>query len=175
MKYCKSCRTPYTDTVERCTECGKRLSVIIDLNEPVRLCTIGGTERALLNGMLDDAGIPHMENSHITQGVANELVTGYDVKLNNITVTVPFQALPEASGLLSTLETVENPIELLLPEIEAYIEHLKTSMHTDRKHMSPALRTTVKVLSVLLFLILVALAVLGTDKIMDIIKGLFGG
>ena len=41
--------------------------------------------------------------------------------------------------------------------------------------MSPALRTTIKVLSAVAFLIIVALVVLGTDKITEFIKGLFGG
>ena len=175
MKYCKSCLTVYSSGEIYCPVCSKKLRDIVDLNEPVKLCVIGGTERALLNGMLDDAGIPHMENNRIPQGVANELVTGYDVKLNNIIVTVPFQALPKASELLSTLETVENPIEPLLPEIEAHIVRMKAKREEDKQPMNPALRTTVKVITAILFLILVAVVVLGTDKIMELIKGLLGG
>ena len=175
MRFCKSCKAVYTSSAEVCAECGKRLYEITDINEPVRLCVIGGTERALLRGLLDDAGIPYNEVNYHQQGVANEVVTGYDVKLNNISVFVPFQALPKASELLSTMETVENKIEPMLPEITAYIEHLRNDSPEEKSTMSPALRTTVKVVSALLFLALVALVVLGTDKITELIKGLFGG
>ena len=174
MKFCSSCKTIHPATDELCPACGKKLSDITDINEPVVLCVIGGTERALLCGLLDDAGIPHLENNVQPQGVANELVTGYDVKLNNLTVTVPFQALPEASELLSTIETVENRIEPMLDEITAHIVYLRDNPGQEKK-MSRSKRTTIKVLTALLFLLLVAAVVLGTDALTGWIKGLFGG
>ena len=175
MKYCKICKAVYHEKDAQCPECGKKLAQITDLNEPVRLCVIGGTERAMLTGLLDDAGIPHMESNTYPQGLANEIVTGYDVKLSNIAMLVPFSALPQASGLLSSIETVKNPVEPMMDEITAYIERLRSGSVEEEKTMSPALRTTIKVLSALAFLILVAFVVLGTDKIMEFIKGLFGG
>ena len=175
MKYCKSCKDVFHSSDEFCAVCRKKLRDIADLNEPVRLCVIGGTERTMLCGLLNDAGIPYLKQNDIPQGVANEIVTGYDVKLNNIAVLVPFQALPEAIGLLGTIETVENKLEPMLDEIEAHISHLRESSGEKESAMSPAVRTTVKVLSTIAFLILVALVVLGTDKITEFIKGLFGG
>lgn len=175
MKYCKICKTLFKDTDERCPECGKKLAVITDINEPVRLCVIGGTERAMMCGLLDDAEIPYMENNTYPQGLSNEIVTGYDVKLSNISLTVPFSALPKASDLLNSIETVKNPIEPMLPEINAHIERIKSGLVEEDSSMSPALRTTIKVISAIVFLIIVAIVVLGTDKIMEIIKGLFGG
>ena len=175
MKFCKSCKTVYHEHDEMCPVCRKKLYEITDINEPVQLCVIGGTERTMLNGLLDDAGIPHLQNNHLQQGVANEIVTGYDVKLNNISVTVPFQALPEASELLSTIETVNNPIEPMLDEINAHIEHLKTNSGEKESKMSPALRTTVKVVTAIAFLAIIALVVFGTDAVTGWIKGLFGG
>ncbi|MBQ9516048.1 MAG: hypothetical protein IJR57_08055 [Ruminococcus sp.] len=176
MKYCKTCKALYPEKDEYCPACKKKLAQIKDINEPVRLCVIGGTERALLTGLLTDAEIPFVEDNTYPQGLANEIVTGYDVKLSNISLLVPFSALPKASELLSSIETVENPVASYVNEINAQIERLKNGTpEEEEKNMSPALRTTIKVITALLFLILVAVVVLGTDKIMELIKGLFGG
>jgi len=175
MKYCKSCKTLFKDADTRCPDCGKKLAEVTDINEPVRLCVVGGTERALVCGLLSDAEIPYLENNSYPQGLANEIVTGYDVKLSNISLTVPFSALPKASELLSSVETVNNPIEPMLDDIKAHIERLKSGRITEERSMSHAKRTTIKVITAILFLLLVAAVVLGTDKIMEIIKGLFGG
>ena len=174
MKFCKFCKTLYSAHEELCPLCRKKLAAVTDINEPVRLCVIGGTERAMLVGLLDDAGIPHLESNYRQQGVANEIVTGYDVKLNNISVTVPFQALPKASELLNTIESVHNPVEPMMDEITAHIEHLR-SHPGQQSTMSPAKRTTVKVITALLFLGLIAAVVFGTDAVTGWIKGLFGG
>lgn len=178
MKYCKICKSIFKDSGERCPECGKKLYPITDVNEPVRLCVVGGTERAMLCGLLDDAEIPYLENNTYPQGLSNEIVTGYDVKLSNISVTVPFSALPKASELLNSVETVKNPVEPMMEEVTAHIAHLQSgSADPDKEEnrMSPALRTTIKVVTAILFLILIAVVVLGTDKITEFIKGLFGG
>lgn len=175
VKYCKTCKALFPASAERCIHCGKKLYPISDPNEPVRLCVIGGTERALLRGLLDDAGIPYLESNVQPQGVANEIVTGYDVKLSNVSMLVPFSALPKASELLASLETAHSEVEEHLPAIQDEIVTLRELHSGEDKPMSPALRTTVKVLSALAFLILVAVAVLGTDKLMELLKGLFGG
>ena len=176
MKYCKICKTIFNDTEDRCSECGKKLFPITDVNEPVRLCVVGGTERAMLTGLLDDAGIPYLENNTYPQGLANEIVTGYDVKLSNINLTVPFSALPKASELLGSIETLKNPVEPMLDDVNAHIKRLESgAVDEEENKMSPALRTTIKVITAILFLLIVAFVVLGTDKIMEIIKGLFGG
>ena len=175
MRFCKTCKTVYRDNDAVCPECRKKTAEITDINEPVKLCTVGGTERAMLRGLLSDAEIPFMENNSRPEGVTNSLVTGYDVKLNNADVTVPFQALPKANELLKAIESVTDTLDPMIPEIEAWIEHLKTSSAEEKSSMSPALRTTIKVISAIVFLILVAVVVLGTDKIMEMIKGLFGG
>ena len=175
MKYCKACKRLHSDSEIRCTDCGKKLREITDINEPVRLTIVGGTERAMMTGMLKDAEIPFIEQNEIPQGVANELVTGYDVKLNNINLLVPYSAIPKASELLGSVETLNNPNEKFLEDIEADIEKFKNNSFKEEKPMSPAMRTTVKVISMILLLALIALVVFGTDKVIEIIKGLFGG
>lgn len=174
MKYCKFCKELCFDGELPFGGCKHKLSEITDINEPVRLCIVGGTERAMLTGMLKDAQIPYMEQNVQPQGLANDIVTGYDVKLSNISLLVPFSALPKASGLLSSIETLNNEIEPHMDEIEAEIQRLAAEKDKGAdKPMSPALRTTLKLLTALLFLALIAAAVLGTDAVTGWIKGLF--
>lgn len=175
MRFCKICKTIYRDNQAVCPECRKKTAEITDINEPVKLCVVGGTERALLRGLLSDAGIPFVESNARPEGVANTIVTGFDVKLNNACFTVPFQALPNANELMNDIESVAGSLDSMIPEIEAWIRHLKSVSEEEKSSMSPALRTTVKVISAIVFLVLVAVVVLGTDKIMELIKGLFGG
>ncbi len=172
MLYCKVCKQLCFGDTLPFDGCKHKLTEIKDINEPVRLCVAGGTERAMLTGMLKDAQIPYVEESVYPKGVNNDIITGYDVKLSNISIVVPFSALPKASELLSTIETLDNDIEPHMEEIRAEILRLKSSAE-EKKPMSPALRTTIKVLSALLFLALVALAVFGTDAFTGWIKSLF--
>ena len=173
MKYCPICKSLAHDGDNRCPVCGKKLSRVTDINEPVRLCIVGGTERAMLCGLLDDAEIPYLQTNVQPQGVANEIVTGFDVKLSNIAVLVPFQALPEASELLSSIETVNNPVEPMMDEINAHIEYLRAN--PDANAMSPGRARAVKIITLIIFLLLVAGAVFATDAFTGWIKGLFGG
>lgn len=175
MKYCKACKRLHQDSETRCLDCGRKLREITDINEPVRLAIVGGTERAMLTGMLKDAEIPFVEQNEIPQGVANELVTGYDVKLNNINLLVPYSAIPKGSEMVGTIETLTDPNIDFIEDIEADIEKFKNHSFEEEKPMSPAMRTTIKVISMILLLALIALVVFGTDKVMEIIKGLFGG
>ena len=172
MKYCKTCKQLCFGEALPADGCKHKLREIEDINEPVRLCIAGGTERAMLTGMLKDANIPYVEENVYPQGVANEIVTGYDVKLSNISIVVPFSALPKASELLSTIETLNNDLEPHMDEIKAQIEHLKAERE-EAKSMSPALRTTVKVLTALVLLALIAAAVFGTDALTSWFKSLF--
>lgn len=172
MKYCKICKQLCFDGAIPADGCKHKLREIEDINEPVRLCIAGGTERAMLTGMLKDAQIPFVEEPVYPQGVANEIVTGYDVKLSNVSVVVPFSSLPKAVDLVGAIETLTNDHEPHMDEIKAHIEHLRAEKD-EAKQMNPALRTTIKVITALLFLALVALAVFGTDALTDWIKNLF--
>ena len=174
MKYCKTCKSLYFGYETTCPECKKKLSELKDINEPIRLCVIGGTERAMLGGLLKDANIPFVEEPVYPQGVANEIVTGYDVKLSNISVVVPFSALPKAIELLGSIETANNDLEPQMDAIKEQIEQMKADAANEDKQMSPALRTTIKIITALLFLVAVALVVFGTDALTSWIKGLFG-
>lgn len=172
VKYCKTCKRLCFEETLPFDGCKHKLKEITDINEPVRLCVAGGTERAMITGLLSTEDIPYLEQNVQPQGVANEIVTGYDVKLSNISILVPFSALPKASQLLGSIDTLDNEIEPHMEEIEAWIEHLR-NVDKSAEQMNPALRTTIKVITALVFFALIALAVFGTDALTSWIKGLF--
>lgn len=176
MKYCSECKKLYLGDDTLCTDCKKKLKEISDINEPVLLCVIGGVDRSVVNGALADAEIPFVEQQYGKLGVVNETVTGYDAKLLNIAVHVPYSALPKAYEVIAGVGIEARFSDEVLEKAKSDIEKYKNGLNEDKDEtMSNAKRTTVKVLSAIAFLILVALVVFGTDYVMELIKNLFGG
>ncbi len=176
MKYCVECKKLCNSADTMCKDCNKKYNEITDINEPVLLCVVGGVERNIVNGALKDADIPFVEKQYGKLGVANEIVTGYDAKLLNIAIEVPYCAVVKAYDAITAVGIQARFDDAVLESARADIENYKMKLKDDENvEMSSAKRTTVKVLSALAFLILVALAVLGTDYVMELIKNLFGG
>ena len=176
MKYCSECKKLHNGNDAVCSDCKKKFKEISDINEPVLLCVIGGVDRSVVNGALNDADIPFVEQQYGKLGVVNETVTGYDAKLLNIAVLVPYSALPKAYEVITSVGVDARFDETILETAKADIEKYKLGLKdTEENTMSNAKRTTVKVLSAIAFLVLVALVVFGTDYVMELIKNLFGG
>ncbi len=176
MKFCNDCKKLYADTDSVCLSCNKNLKEIKDINEPVMLCVVGGVERSALCGALRDAQIPFVERQHGKMGVANEIVTGYDAKLLNLEILVPYSALPKAYEIAKQLELCDDSLESKVEQVEADVEKYKESLKADEAvPMSRKKRTTIKVLSAIAFIIVLALVIFGTDYVMELIKNLFGG
>lgn len=174
MKICKECKKMYNGADTRCTDCNKKYKLVDDINEPVRLCVVGGLERNMVCGALKDNDIPFIEAQYGAQSVANEIVTGYDAKLVNVAVLIPYSAVPKAYEILKPLEVNLDYIEPLLEQIQADIDEYKSDI-VKSESMSRSKRTTVKVISALLFVLLMALVIFGTDYVMELIKSLLGG
>lgn len=175
MKYCAECKKLCNGTDTICTDCNKKFKEIKDINEPVLLAVIGGVERNIVSGALKDAEIPFVEKSYDKGGVSNEVVTGYDAKLLNIAILVPYSAIPKAYDAIVSAGVEARFDETILEEAKADIEQYKLKLKEDEEPMSDIKRTTVKVLSAIAFIILVALVVFGTDYVTGLIKNLFGG
>lgn len=176
MKFCKECKKLYDGTDAMCPECRKKYIEISDINEPVRLCVTGGVERSAICGALRDAEIPFVEQQYGKMGVANEIVTGYDAKLLNVAILVPYSAIPKAYEIARSLELCDDSFESIVKKALSDIEgYKKNGAQKKDTQMSNAKRTTVKVLSAIAFFILVALVVFGTDYVIELFKNLFGG
>lgn len=174
MKFCPDCKKLHNSSLEKCIECKKAYKEIEDINEPVLLCVVGGIERNMICGALSDRDIPYLEQTYGSQGVANEIVTGYDAKLLNISILVPYSALPKAYEIAQAVGVVDDEMSDIVETAITDIEKYKESLGKDN-NMTRAKRTTVKVMSVILLLALVAGVVWGTDYIIELIKNLFGG
>ncbi len=176
MKYCSENKKLYIGTDTICAECNKKYKEIEDLNEPVQLCVVGGFERTALSGALKDAGIPFEERQFGKMGVSDHLVTGYDAKLLNVTILVPYSAFPKAYEIAMTFNLCDHYSQELVEQVQQDVEKFVDKFEAGKEEqMSAAKRTTVKMLSALAFIILVALAVFGTDYVMELIKNLLGG
>lgn len=177
MKFCSACKKLHDGADTICTDCNKKYKDIVDINEPVMLCVVGGTERSMICGALTDANIPFVEMQYGKQSVGNEFVTGYDAKLSNIAILVPYSAIPKAYDIAVSLDIVNEDDTMLaiVEKAKLDIEQYKAQNKDVDTTMSSAKRTTIKVLSALAFVVLVALVVLGTDYIMELLKTLLGG
>lgn len=175
MKYCVECKKLYDGADTMCTECNKKFKNIVDINEPVQLCVVGGVDRSRICGALKDAEIPFLERQYGAMGVANEVVTGYDAKLLNINILVPYSALPKAYEIAVALEVADESMKPLVEKVAEDVEAYKQKYLAENENMSSKKRTGIKILSVVLLLALVAAVVWGTDYIMELIKKLFGG
>lgn len=174
MKFCPSCKRVYDDKQSKCQKCNKNLKEITDINEPVSIAVVGGTERAMFIGLLNDNDIPFVEQHIAKEGLTNDLVTGYDVKLSNINILVPYSSVPKVFDLAKGIDVNVEKVEPLLDSINSDIEKMKNKK-IETVEMDPKKRTIIRILSAILFLIIVALVVFGTDYITGLFKGLFGG
>lgn len=176
MKFCKECKKLHDGAETMCPQCRKKYIEISDINEPVQLCVVGGVERSAICGALRDAEIPFVEQQYGKMGVSNEIVTGYDAKLLNVAVLVPYSAIPKAYEIAVSLDLCDESFESIAQKAQADIDDYKKKLSDDKSgKMSNTKRTAVKVISAILFFILVALVVLGTDYVTELIKNLFGG
>lgn len=164
MKYCKKCKRVYQDEQEYCTSCRsqKPLLPLTDSSTPVYLTSADGFERERIQTALTDNGIPN-DSVIVEEDIMPASVKGYSSSWRDI--LVPYSAYDKAYDICVgigavKLEGEEKIIDEELPEEEF-------------EDMPPAKRTTVKILSAILFIIVAALIIFGTDAITGFIKGLF--
>ncbi len=171
MKYCKKCKHIYNDSDEKCSVCKKPLFEIVDENTPVYIISAGGFELQRIKTALEDSGIP---NDSISQkhNFSAQAVTGYDTAEYDI--LVPYCAYEKAYDVCVGIGAIKDGTEEIIDDDSSFDSSSEKSIDEQFEKMSGAKRTTVRVVSALLFLLLIALVVFGTDYIMEFIKNLFG-
>lgn len=172
MKYCNKCKRIYNDEDLTCENCkGKsKLLSIDDDNTPVNLLTAEGFELKRVQSALEDAGIPN-DAALCEHNYSADAATGFDRSKYN--VLVPFSAYEKAYDVCVGIGAIKLDDEQIVDNDENLTDNELKSKEEQFEQMSGAKRTTVRVITALLFLGLVALAVFGTDFIMNLIKGLF--
>lgn len=166
MKYCPKCKKLYndTDTNCACSECkGRALEEIVDEQTSVYLCSGDVIERDRVQAALSDSGIPSVYTRHMVTG-NSQIITGRD--FDGFDILVPYELYEKAYDVavgigaieLEGTEIVEDDIPVENNEIE---------------EMSRSKRTTVRIISAILLILIFAAVIYGTDAIMNVIKSLF--
>ena len=164
MKFCKKCKHTYEDTQEICTNCKNRkpLTEITDSNTPVYLISADGFERERIQTALTDNGIPN-DSVIKEEDIMPEAVKGCSTSWRDI--LVPYSAYEKAYDICVGIGAIKPDGEIEVIDDEPQQEEFE--------EMAPAKRATVKVVSAILFVIVAALVIFGTDAITGFIKGLF--
>ncbi len=164
MKYCKKCKRVYQDEMEYCTSCRSRkpLLPLTDSSTPVYLTSADGFERERIQTALTDNGIPN-DSVIVEEDIMPASVKGYSSSWRDI--LVPYSAYDMAYDICVGIGAVKLEGEEKIIDEEPPAEEFED--------MPPAKRTTVKILSAILFIIVAALIIFGTDAITGFIKGLF--
>ena len=165
MKYCPKCKRLYNDGDEVCTcpACkGKALNAVEDETEPVYLCSGDVMERDRVQAALEDNGVPSVFKRH-TVTASSQVVTGYD--FDGFDVLVPYELYEKAYDIAVGIGAIKLEGEQVLDD--------EAAEDAEPDKMSRAKRTTVRVITAILFILLVAVAIYGTDFITGLIKNLF--
>ncbi|HCA04524.1 MAG TPA: hypothetical protein DEO32_01360 [Ruminococcaceae bacterium] len=163
MKFCKKCKHTFEDSQEYCSNCKNRkpLEDITDQNTPVYLISADGFERERIQTALTSNGIPN-DSIIKEEDTAPESIKGFSSSWRDI--LVPFSAYDKAYDICVGIGAIKPDGEVKVVGDDAQEEF---------EDMPPAKRTTVKILSAILFIIVAALIIFGTDAITGFIKGLF--
>lgn len=172
MKYCSKCRRMYPDTETNCAHCKKHyeLESITDDTTPVYLMTATGFELDRIQAALEDSSIPSTTQAQ-AKALSADAVTGNDKTDRDI--LVPYSALESARDICIGIGALSPDGEEVIVDEQDVIDSVNSETDEDVQ-MSPAKRTTIKIVSAILLIIFFCLVIWGTDYLTGLIKGLFG-
>lgn len=166
--YCNSCHRLFEDE-QTCPFCkNKPLTKNIDINKPVTVVSAYGIERDRITAALEDSGIPYATRAERREVTANA-VTGLDTAKYRI--EVPYSYYKKAMEVLIGINAV-NPEQYSEDDVDQSADG-ESAADDEFEDMPPSKRTAVRIISALLFILVAALVIFGTDFIAGIIKGLF--
>jgi hypothetical protein len=165
MKYCPKCKKLYNDSdlVCTCEDCKSRvLKTIEDEQTSVFLCSGDVLERDRVQAALSDEGIPSVYTRHMVTG-SSQVLTGMD--MDGFDILVPYELYEKAYDVAVGIGAIK------LEGCEIVDEEFP--QQDEAEEMSDRKRTAVRVVSAILFIILVALVIFCTDFATGYIKSLF--
>lgn len=171
MKYCKKCKRLHNDFDEKCSNCGRPLYEVADDNTSVYLLSASGFELNRVKTALEDSGIP-CDNVSQKHSFSAEAVTGYDS--GEYDILVPFGAYEKSYDTCVGIGAIKKDGEQITDDAVDSSDEAEPNLDEQFEKMSGVKRTTIRVVSAILFLLLVAFAVYGTDYITGFVKNLFG-
>lgn len=166
MKYCPKCKKIYDNTIDKC-DCGIKLveNVKLNDNDPVYLISAYGFEKSRISSALIDYDIPYEEKAERKQ-LSGEIITGCNNTLVNF--YIPFKYIDKARDIIIGIGALKD----VTTEENFYNEEDKKSKD-EFEEMNPNKRMVVKIISFVLFLLLIWGTVAGTDYIMALLKEIF--
>ncbi|MBQ9674168.1 MAG: hypothetical protein IJV39_06035 [Ruminococcus sp.] len=175
MLYCTKCRTIYNDKDTVCNNCHKKLREITDKNTPVAVCHSSGVDKERIRAALESAGIPSGSVA-APKSFACEPLTGGDTT-TDVMITVPYQAYSKAYDICVGIGAIQPDTEVDNSDITDDIFEKQSQFDKDAEEfqeMSPAKRTTVRILSAILLIIFFSGVIWGFDFLLNTLKGLIG-
>ncbi len=177
MKYCPKCRLVYPDSREQC-RCGRILKQYEALrgDTPVCVARASGFEKDRIVGALSDAGLPYSETP-IREKDVNEIVTGQGSV--DWEFCVPYEFLEQTKEVLcgigvKTEEPEEEDSQLRKETAKAAFgeeKETKEKKSGQWEEMSNKKRWFWRIVSIILFFLLVWGVVSATDWIMALLMG----
>lgn len=166
MKYCKKCKHLYNDEDSRCTSCKKGQLDDVSDNTPVYLLSADGFELTRVKTALEDNGIP-CDTAAKKHSYSAQAVTGYDS--SQCDLLVPFSAYQKAYDICVGIGAIESDAKIVDEESDS--ESVKSAGEAFEE-MSGVKRTTVRIVSAILLILIFCAVIWGTDFVTSLIKNL---
>lgn len=161
--YCNRCHRVYDDG-SSCPRCKRPLQNEIKPSTPVTVVSASGFERDRITAALEDANIPFATRAEKKE-ISADAVTGFDN--SKYRIEVPYTYYKKTMELLVGI----NALALDQDELEA-VEDMPDTKE-EFEDMSPRKRMFVRIISIILLILVVALVITGVDAVTAIIKNLF--
>ena len=169
MRYCTRCQRIEEKEIERCSICHKQLKRNIEENDPVFLLETSILESERIEAALEDAGIPYASRTPKKEPSAT-IITGN--KNASVYLYVPFQVWEKAKDLMIGIGAMQ-PKEEKEKQVQEEQPRKIVKKGEEFEEMSRSKRLIVRIVSVILFILVIWAVVAGTDFVMNIIKGLW--
>ncbi len=166
MKYCKKCKHLYNDGEQACTSCKNQPLKEVEENTPVYILSASGFELSRVRTALEDNGIPcdAVPQKH---SFSAEAVTGYDS--SECDLLVPYSAYEKAYDICVGIGAIESDAQVINEEVK---QSEVKSAQEEFEEMSGVKRTTIRIVSAILLILIFCAVIWGTDYITALIKNL---
>lgn len=170
MKYCTRCKCIFNDDKNICIKCGKKLIPNPNHYSEVNLITANGFELERIKSALAETDIPFSVRE-TRKDVGLQILNSAPPE--NCNVFVPLSCYDDAVSLLVGIGALkENEIFETDEQTQEYIKNAKKN--AEKEELSPAKRRTVKIISLILFLLILAGTVYLADFLLSLIKPMLG-
>lgn len=165
MKHCPKCKKLYLDNDTHCKECkNKGLVAVEDKKTSVFLCNCNASQREFVMNALRENNIAC---SYESQSQPNSMA------MEGFNIIVPFGMYKQAVDVAVGIGAMDADEEIIQNIDVCQNEKFEKDTVQAFEEMSPAKRTTVRLLSALALIVLFSLVIFGVDYVMAFIKNLF--